>query len=161
MIEKAQALESLIGEVVSLFHHLRTVAEKLYGFKRLSGGKRGVLRDLYRNGTQTVPQLARSRPVSRQHIQTIVNPLAEEGLVEFRENPAHQRSKLVGLTEKGVELIEEMNRRELELLSGLKINASDEELNTAVAVLRSMGVALQSTRTAKLIEAIDERRKKR
>ena len=93
MSKKAQALEMLITETISLYQRLRAVAEDLHGFDRLSGGKRGVLRDLYINGEQTVPQMARSRPVSRQHIQTIVNPLHEEGLVKFVENPAHRRSR--------------------------------------------------------------------
>jgi len=57
----------------------------------LSAARRGVLRSLARLGPQTVPQMAGARPVSRQHIQTIVNALAADGLVETIDNPAHKR----------------------------------------------------------------------
>jgi DNA-binding MarR family transcriptional regulator len=161
MTEKVQALESLIDETVSFFQRLRVVAEEFYSFKRLSGGKRGVLRDLYRSGMQTVPQMARSRPVSRQHIQTIVNPLAEEGLVELIENPAHKRSKLVCLTQKGVNLVEEMNCLEIELFSGLKIDVSEQELRNSASVLRSVRELFDSEQLKELLYTIRKRREKK
>jgi len=158
---KVQALESLIAETVSFYQRLQVVAEIIHGFKRLSGGKRGVLRDLYRNGIQTVPQMARSRPVSRQHIQTIVNPIAEEGLVEFLENPAHKRSKLVSLTQKGVNLVEEMNRLEIELFSELKIDVSEQELRNSASVIRTVRELFDSKQTKKLLKNTHTRRKKK
>ncbi len=151
MTDKAQALELLISETVSFYQRLRAVAEELYGFKGLSGGKRGVLIDLYANGMQTVPQMARSRPVSRQHIQTIVNPLAEEGLVELIENPAHKRSKLVGLTQRGVELVEEMKRRERELLSEFEIDVSGQSILNAASLLRSIRETFTGEHTRELL----------
>jgi DNA-binding MarR family transcriptional regulator len=159
MSEKAQALETLIAETISLYQRLRAVAEELHGFERLSGGKRGVLRDLYQNGMQTVPQMARSRPVSRQHIQTIVNPLYEEGLVEFVENPAHRRSRLVRLTRKGAELVEEMERRETDLLSRFTIDVSEQDIIDSASVLRSFREALKGKHTKELLNDIHERRK--
>jgi len=154
MSDKAKALDLLISETVSFYQRLKAVAEELHGLKRLSGGKRGVLMDLYQNGMQTVPQMARSRPVSRQHIQTIVNPLAEKGLVEFIENPAHRRSRLVGLTEKGVSLVEEMRRREKELFSQFEIDVSEQSILDSVSVLRSIRETFTSMHTGKLLNNI-------
>jgi DNA-binding MarR family transcriptional regulator len=68
-------LESLINETVALFYRLRVVAEQIHRQGETSGPKRGLLKSLDRFGPQTVPQLARSRPVSRQYIQSIVNQL--------------------------------------------------------------------------------------
>jgi DNA-binding MarR family transcriptional regulator len=62
---------------------------------------RAVLEFLQAQGPTPVPHIARSRGVSRQHIQTIVNELLDEGLVELRDNPAHRRSCLVALTAAG------------------------------------------------------------
>lgn len=59
------------------------------------------MRSLAEGGPQTVPAIARSRPVSRQHIQKLADELAAEGLVEFVDNPEHKRSKLMRLTAAG------------------------------------------------------------
>jgi Transcriptional regulators len=122
------------------------VAKQIHRQGELSGGRRGVLRDLDRLGPQTVPQMARVRPVSRQHIQTIVNQLAVEGYVEFIENPAHKRSHLVSLTEEGKELVDEMNRLELDLLTGLELGIPEEDMRTAASVLRALREFFDSNR---------------
>src|SRR5271157_4254637 len=96
------ALLGLFDETVSLFHRLTVLAEKIHEQGSLSAALRGILRGLRRHGAQTVPNLARLRPVSRQHVQELVNRLRKVELVEFAENPAHKRSQLVKLTLKGV-----------------------------------------------------------
>ena len=96
-----RGMVSLIDETRLLFHHLRRTAESLHRQGEITAGRRGVLESLHREGPRTVPQLARARPVSRQHIQKLVDPLAAEGLVELVDNPRHKRSKLVRLTAAG------------------------------------------------------------
>src|SRR5262249_19593397 len=95
------AMDAVIGETVALFHRLRDASQQVHGQGELSSGRWGLLRDLDRLGPQTVPQMARSRPVSRQYIQTLVDGVVKQGLVELVENPAHKRSPLVELTAKG------------------------------------------------------------
>jgi DNA-binding MarR family transcriptional regulator len=90
-----------------------------------------------------VPQLARAHSVSRQHIQALVNPLAEEGLVEFVDNPAHKRSRLVRLTATGKEHIAGLTRRESSLLSQHGPAVADEDLRAATQVLRIVAEALE------------------
>ena len=73
----------------------------------------------------SVPQMARARLVSRQHIQSHVNGLQREGLVELAENPAHKRSHLARLTPEGKEAVHSVKQREAELLvSPLPFHAS-------------------------------------
>lgn len=66
---------------------------------------------LVKDGPQTVPEMARSRPVSRQHCQTIINALEAQGLVEFVDNPKHKTSKLVRATKKGRARFESMRKQ--------------------------------------------------
>ena len=132
------ALEALVDETVALFHRLRAVAEELHGQGEVTAGKRGVLRGLDRFGPQTVPQMARARPVSRQYIQTLVNLLAAEGHVEFVPNPAHKRSHLVRLTAAGKGFLNAMYRKEAALLSRLDLAASEQDLRSAAAVLKQV-----------------------
>lgn len=86
----------------------------------------------------SVPQLARARPVSRQHIQALVNPLVAEGLVELGENPAHKRSKFVDLTDQGRQLAENMLRRESELLEIIADEFVADDLLDAAGEFRKL-----------------------
>lgn len=110
----------------------------------MSSGRWGILNGLGRAGPQAVPQMAPARPVSRQYIQTLVNGLVAEGLVEFQDNPAHKRSPLVQLTRKGQDLLDQMNRRSAELLGKLPITATEKDLQTTAAVLRAVREQFES-----------------
>jgi DNA-binding MarR family transcriptional regulator len=139
---EARLLDSIIGEVRSLFHLLRASAVDLHGLGPSSAGLRGVLESIAENGPQTVPQIARSRPVSRQHIQMLVNDLIQRGLVHLVDNPAHKRSRLVDLTEEGRLAHRRMRQIEERLLSRLPITASERELQTTASVLRQLREAI-------------------
>lgn len=138
MKQTTKPIQDLIDETVLLFHRLRVVADELHGGGELAAGKRGVLKGLYENGPQTVPQMARARPVSRQHIQSLVNPLVEEGYVEFIDNPHHRRSKLVQLTNTGHTLVKEMQSRETKVFKMLSEEFSDSKLKQATRTLHAI-----------------------
>ena len=140
---KIEALDAFFSATVSLFHTLTAAAEELHQQGNFTAGKRGVLRGLYRLGPQTVPQMARARPVSRQYIQMLTDQLEGEGLVEFMDNPSHKRSWLVHLTDKGKAMMEAMAAREARLLKEFPVPVSEQELHDATAVLRSMREVFQ------------------
>ena len=132
------ALQLLFDETVALYHRLTAAARQIHQQGELSAGRRGILRSLDRLGPQTVPQMARARPVSRQLIQTLVNQLAQEGFVEPVDNPVHKRSRLVRLTHEGKQLIDAMYRQETKVLSQAKIDIAEKDLQAAAAVLRAV-----------------------
>jgi DNA-binding MarR family transcriptional regulator len=136
------AFEDLMDETTALFHLLHAVATQLHGGGEMTAGRRGILRGLDRFGPQTVPQMARARPVSRQYIQSLVNELESEDLVETIENPAHRRSRLVSLTSRGKDALTEMYRREADLFATLDLPISDDEMRQAASVLHSARTAL-------------------
>jgi DNA-binding MarR family transcriptional regulator len=73
----------------------------------------------------------------------LVNPLADEGLVELVDNPKHKRSKLVQLTRQGRLAVEEIERRERPVLEALTEWLGDSgldapDLEQAAAVLEAM-----------------------
>jgi DNA-binding MarR family transcriptional regulator len=131
-----RAVFSVIDETRLLFHRLKRLAEEVHRQGETSAGKRGVLMALSRLGPQTVPQMASARPVSRQHIQALVNLLRADGHVELMPNPAHKRSSLVRLTRKGETLAAEIERRERELFRSLSNPIPVEEMRSAARVLR-------------------------
>jgi DNA-binding MarR family transcriptional regulator len=135
---KGPVIEELIDEVVALYHLLQVVAARVHSDIGLTPAQRGVLKSIERHGPQTVPQMARARPVSRQYIQTIVNQLIQEGLVEVISNPVHRRSGLIRLTPNGEELVTAVAEKERDIISRLKIDACDEDLQFAALVLQKV-----------------------
>ena len=142
--EVESAVEAVLYETVRLFHRLRVVMEELHHQGELSSGKSGILKSLDRHGPQTVPQMARARPVSRQYIQTLVNPLLKENLVELLENPAHKKSSLVALTERGEKLVRRMRKRERDALERLEVNLDADDLRSAREALQELRQAFES-----------------
>lgn len=108
--EAGAALMDVIWLTLRAGFKLRAYGRRA-GFISARGGVWGLLRSLKDHGPQTVPALARMRPVSRQHIQTLADAMAADGLVAFRPNPAHRRSPLVAMTAKGEQVYEALAKK--------------------------------------------------
>jgi len=128
-------VESLLNEVRMLFHRAVQAAEALHSEEGVSLGMRAVLEFLLREGPAAVPEIARRRYVTRQHIQTLANAVVERGLATLHPNPAHRRSSLVALTPAGRELIERMRRRELRLYESADLGVAEKALEQAARTL--------------------------
>lgn len=85
---------------------------------------------------------ARRRRVSRQHIQALVNPLVDAGMVEAVPNPAHKRSPLMRLTRQGDKTIARMKERETRFARRAELDANASELTRAARTLRELRRAL-------------------
>ena len=132
------AIETIARDIRRLFHLLKAVANALHADLGISASMRAVLESLALNGPSTVPQIARARPVTRQHIQMIVDELLKARLVELRPNPAHKRSALVALTPAGESAFATMRRREAVLLDQLAVNLDRADTAAAIRVLGRM-----------------------
>ena len=142
--DQVKALYPLTQSVRSLFHKMGSAVTRLHQGIRVTGGMRAVLENVITKGPQTVPQMARIRPVSRQHIQSHVNELLKVDYVEYLENPAHRRSKLVQATDKGREVFASLRQREAEALSRLSLKVTFRELEAADKVLSMLIERFQS-----------------
>ncbi len=105
-------LYELIVRIRACFNRLRTVAEGLHRDVGINPSMRAVMESLAARRGQSVPDIARSRGGSRQHVQTIVNALLAGGFVATVDNPAHRRSPLLDLTKSGRATFAEVSRRE-------------------------------------------------
>ena len=132
------ALDDLIEESARVYQRLAVAAEQVHRKWDVSAGKRAVLRMVGKLGPQTVPQMARARCVSRQHIQALVNALMEARLVELQDNPAHRRSSLVELTPKGRAVVDAINDREAEVAELLRFDLTGEQMRQATATLKRL-----------------------
>jgi DNA-binding MarR family transcriptional regulator len=139
-----EAIQDLIEEIVVAFRQLRVVSAAIHGDGAPMPGQRGVLVDLERIGPQTVAGMARTRGVSRQHIQVLVDGFRARGLVETADNPVHRRSKLVALTHDGRALVKAMLKRESAALGALDLRVPPAQVRRAAATLRAFRQQLQA-----------------
>ena len=139
------ALFDIVVEVSRTFFRLRAAASQIRAVSPWGGGLWGFLRSLRVLGPQTVPQIARARPVSRQRIQRLANEAVESGLVEFADNPAHRRSKLVRLTPEGATLVRQLTEKIADISEDLAHGMDEQELRTTARVLRRLREKLEAT----------------
>lgn len=136
--KKLQTLIELIDTVNRLHFELGAMAARIHGEADASAPHRALLRNLIEMGPRTVPQLASLRSVSRQFIQKLVNQLLKEGMVEYIDNPAHKRSRLVRIAPRGYAAYRAMRDREAPAGKWLAGGFSKSDLRTALDVLNSL-----------------------
>ncbi len=138
MKTEAKKLNAMIRDVRLCFNLLRTRADEMHKDLGVNASMRAVMESLAGGIETTVPNIARSRGVSRQHIQVIVNALTKANLVAVRDNPEDGRSFLVFLSSKGREVFGEIQKREAMELQQLSINFTGHELRTTLKTLAKL-----------------------
>lgn len=136
--------EALFNETRLLFHTLKQWAEALHRDLPVTAPMRTVLELILLDGPATVPEMARTRGASRQHIQQQVDALAGRELVKRRDNPAHKRSSLIALTDRGRAVVQNMRADELAVLSRLQVGVSDRAVVEATQALAAWRAALRT-----------------
>ena len=140
-----------------LFHVLGNGVGALHDEADVSTGMRAVLETLTESGPMTVPDMARMRPVTRQHIQSLVNPLLELGYVETVPNPAHKRSPLIRATPAGEQKFRAMRQLETTAFRKLQIDVSAAQFESTNQVLTAIVDALTSDRWQDIVERSRDR----
>jgi DNA-binding MarR family transcriptional regulator len=133
------ALHELLYELSFAYFRLQAAAA-LRDPSDLTPGQVSLLRSLARDGPQTVPAIARARPVARQPVQRMADELAARGLVAFERNPQHRRSQLLVLTPAGrrlYERVESAQRAWAARLAGGELG--ERRLRDATQVVRRVG----------------------
>lgn len=143
---KADKLYGVIRQIRLCFNLLRALGDALHQDLGITASMRAVMESLAEDGEQTVPQIARRKSVSRQHIQVNVDALLKVAIVALRHNPAHRRSPVVAMTKRGQSAFKEMRRREKGFLDGLAKEFTGNELEQALKVLARLNGTLMRTR---------------
>ena len=151
-----EALKLLLSETRSLFHHMKLLAEDSFQEESLSGGARGILRDLSWLGPQSEENLTKLRPLSRIHIEEMIEPLIHSGYVQRSGNIDDDILPMLELTDKGRRFLQSSNRREMEILSSISKSISTEEMLTALDVIKSVRCAFGADICKRLEETAGE-----
>jgi len=137
-MSKTQKMITLTQSVRGAFNRLKLMSDALHADTAITTAMRAVMESLQAEGTQTVPQIARSKGVTRQHIQLLADSLCSEGLAAFQDNPAHKRSQLLALTDRGRKAFSKMAAREVPLIEELASTFDAKDIETAISVLQRL-----------------------
>jgi DNA-binding MarR family transcriptional regulator len=97
-----------------------------------------------RERPRTVPQIARQLGFARQSVQQVANALYVEGLAMFIPNPDHRRSPLVGLTDQGHDVLEDIDAAQIALSNQIAAGLNLQDLEISARVIRQITIALDS-----------------
>lgn len=135
-------IAATIKSVRECFHRLKAYGDILHADLGVNSSMRGVLESLGEQGPLTVPQVARIKGVSRQHIQLVINALADKGYVTGHSNPRDARSPLVEITAAGRDLLDTIGERETAILSAFAQQFSAADITTTQRTLDAFKHAL-------------------
>ena len=138
MTANPETLTRLIREVRTCFNQLRSLAESLNADLDVNSSMRAIMESLARDVPRTVPDLAKERGTSRQHVQKVINGLLDQDMVKAVENPEHKRSVLYLLTSKGDKVFAEIRQRETAPMRVLSEALSQADIEQTAEVLSRM-----------------------
>lgn len=140
---EAAGLTDLILETFRLNGRLLAAGDRLTSDLGLSSARWQVMGAI-EAAPLPVAQIARNMGLTRQAVQRVTNVLADEGLVEFADNPNHRRAKLVRLTAGGKAALEEVGRRQVEWSNRLAAGLAADVIEEALAVMRTLRQRLEA-----------------
>ncbi len=147
-MDSEKALYAVLDQIRLSFNLMRTIGDQMHQDVGISAAMRAVLERLARGGPQTVPAMARTRNVSRQHIQKLVDTLGAAGLIDLEPNPAHKRSPLIVLSEEGRQLFARIEAREAPVIAAVAEKMAGRDLGLTARTLRALAAALAEVEAA-------------
>jgi DNA-binding MarR family transcriptional regulator len=147
---EAAALTELILEVFRVNGDLLAEGDRIAGEHGQSSARWQVLGAIVEQ-VRTVPGIAREMGLTRQSVQRTVDVLESEGIVEYLDNPAHRRSRLVAMTPRGREIYREILALQVQWSNGLakELGVSQRDIRRALVLLRDLRAQLESPRANK------------
>lgn len=134
----------LIVEVFRLNGLLIATADKLVSKFGLTGARWQVLGAIAMSeAPETVAQLARNMGLTRQSVQRVINDMVQEDMIRLRDNPHHQRAKLVELTNKGQAAFDSAIELQVPWVRALSAGIGKKRIVDARKVLVAIGKRLE------------------
>lgn len=141
---EGEALYELLLQVPRLHRLLQSLTPN--DGPRWTIGLWALLRSMKVDGPRTVPQIARARGLARQQIQKIVDDAEADGLVRFRQNPDHKRSRIVALTRDGTAAFERIDGAIRQAAQEMSDGFDIRDLDAALRVLFDLQESLDARR---------------
>jgi DNA-binding MarR family transcriptional regulator len=142
-----EAVTDLILETFRLNGCLLAAGDALVADLGLTSARWQVLGAMALSPTPlSVAQVARNMGLTRQAVQRLANEMEHDGLVTFAPNPHHQRAKLIVFTPDGENAFAAAMKRQAVWAKELGRRLPVQDIETAIAVLRSVRQRLEAGR---------------
>jgi DNA-binding MarR family transcriptional regulator len=141
-------MSGLAKTIYRLNGHVLSVAEDLTRPVGLTAAWWQVLASVLRE-PMSVADISRFIGNTRQAVQRIADRLVDEGLVEFHDNPAHARAKLLAPTEKGRSAVREIAPAHVQLADRLSTSYWKDKLAHLLDLLEDLEVVLEDIAASK------------
>jgi DNA-binding MarR family transcriptional regulator len=139
--EAGAALTALVLAVFRLNGRLLDAAQGLAAEGGLTAARWQVIGGVL-DEPRTVAEIGRRMGMTRQGVQRVADLLVEQGLAEYRPNPAHRRAKLLAVTEAGYWAVRRISMVVHPWSDGVGAEVGAEELRQARAALERLEQAL-------------------
>ena len=140
--EEQLLMSGIAKTVYRLNGHVLSMAEDMARPVGLTGAWWQVIASVLRE-PMSVADISRFIGNTRQAVQRIADRLVDEGLVEFRDNPAHARAKLLTPTGKGRSAVRAIAPAHAELADRLAAEYGKEKLAKLLVLMQDLEVALE------------------
>lgn len=141
--EEQQLLSGIAKTVFRLNGQLLSIAEDLARPAGLTAAWWQVLATVLREPVP-VADISRSIGNSRQSVQRVADLLVDQGLAEYRPNPAHRRAKLLAPTEAGRSTVKAIAPAHADLARRLRSEYGQQELRQLMEHLTRLSTALET-----------------
>lgn len=131
-------LYDLIRFIRPLYRNLGRAVEKNLADTTISVGMRAILELVYEAGPISVPRIAELMGTGRQYVQRMVNDNLAQELLTKQKNPAHRRSQLLVVTDKGRAAFEAIRAAEAANLAAVAQTIDAAELETCLKVVEAL-----------------------
>lgn len=138
-------LHDLFRQVVRLNAALGFIMDSVHEQSGMTTPQKRVATQIAESGPLTVPDIAFALGVSRQFIQTVCNDLHLTGLLEFRDNPKHKRSRLAVLTAAGQQAYNAAVCKENEMIQTIFSGTDGTDVRRATALLDALRRRIEET----------------
>jgi DNA-binding MarR family transcriptional regulator len=139
-----EALTELVLAIFRVNGSLLSEGDRIAGRFDQSSARWQVLGAIA-DGPQTVPDIARDMGLARQSVQRTADLLDAEGLVEYRDNPAHRRSKLVAMRPRGRRVYAAISAEQADWVNRLsaEMGVSIQGVRKAFNILERLRIAIE------------------
>lgn len=141
--EEQQLLSGIAKTVFRLNGQLLSIAEGLARPAGLTAAWWQVLATVLTEPL-SVADISRSIGNSRQSVQRVADLLVDQGLAEYRPNPAHRRAKLLAPTEEGRSAVKAIAPAHADLARRLRSEFGEQELRQLMDHLTRLSAALET-----------------
>ena len=152
MVSTPQLIETIRNFIdISMHHsfHERAHLAKLIG---LSMPQFGILMQLHYRGTCGISQLSERFDITNAATSQLVEKLVQSGLIQREEDPHDRRAKLLNLTDKGKEVIQQGTEKRYRWAEDLARKLSAQERAKVSEALDIMTRAAQEIEVATVKE---------